>query len=153
MDFPNLMFWNNFRVKAAKMYKVVHIPSNQSSQMLTFHCFVLSHTPSPLCVCVCVCMYIMCACAKSLELCLILYDPVDCSSSRSSVHGILEARILEWVAMPSSRGSSWPRDRTHVSLCLLHWQAGSLPLVSPEKPIYIYTLYMYIIFKNHLRIS
>ena len=40
------------------------------------------------------------------------------------VHGILQARILEWVAMPSSRGSSWPRDETHVSLCLLHWQVG-----------------------------
>ena len=34
---------------------------------------------------------------------------------RISVHGILQARILEWVAMPSSRGSSWPRDWTHVS--------------------------------------
>ena len=34
---------------------------------------------------------------------------------QSSLHGILQARILEWVAMPSSRGSSWPRDRTHVS--------------------------------------
>ena len=41
--------------------------------------------------------------------------------------GILQARILEWVAMPYSRGSSWPRDQTHV-LCRLHWQAGSLPL-------------------------
>ena len=33
----------------------------------------------------------------------------------SSVHGILQAKILEWVAMPSSRGSSQPRDRTHIS--------------------------------------
>ena len=58
-------------------------------------------------------------------------DPMDCCSPGSSVHGILQARILEWVAMASSRGSSWPRDRTHVSLCLLHWQARSLPLVPP----------------------
>ena len=43
------------------------------------------------------------------------YDPVDCSLSGSSVRGILLARILEWVAMPSSRGSSQPRDQTWVS--------------------------------------
>ena len=46
--------------------------------------------------------------------------------------GILQARILEWVAMPSSRESSEPRDRTHV--CLLHWQVGSLPVASHGKP-------------------
>ena len=45
----------------------------------------------------------------------------------SSACGILQARILEWVAIPFSRGSSRPRDRTRVS-CLLHWQAGSSPL-------------------------
>ena len=50
----------------------------------------------------------------------------------SSLHGILQARTLEWVAIPSSRGSSQPRDQTHVS-CLLHLQAGSLPLAPPGK--------------------
>ena len=50
------------------------------------------------------------AAAKSLQSCLILSDPMDCSLPGSSVHGILQARILEWVAMPSSRGSSQPRD-------------------------------------------
>ena len=39
---------------------------------------------------------------------------MDCSSSGSSVHGILQARILEWVAIPFSRGSSWPRGQTQV---------------------------------------
>ena len=48
----------------------------------------------------------MCVCTKSLESCLILCDPMDCSPPGSSVHGILQARILEWVAMPSSKGSS-----------------------------------------------
>ena len=42
-------------------------------------------------------------------------DPIDCSLSGSSVHRILQARILEWVASPFSRGSSWPRDWTQVS--------------------------------------
>ena len=67
----------------------------------------------------------MCVHAKSLQSCLTLCNPMDCSLPGSSVHGILQARILEWVAMPSSRGSSWPRDWTHISLCFLHWQAGS----------------------------
>ena len=44
-----------------------------------------------------------------------LCDPLDCSPPDSSVHGILQARILEWVAMSSSRGSSQPKDRTRVS--------------------------------------
>ena len=40
---------------------------------------------------------------------------MDCSLPCSAVPGILQARIMEWVAMPFSRGASWPRDRTHVS--------------------------------------
>ena len=42
-------------------------------------------------------------------------DPMDCSPQGSSARGILQARILEWIAMPFSRGSSWPRDRTRDS--------------------------------------
>ena len=45
-------------------------------------------------------------CAKSLQSCQSRRDPRDCSLPISSVHGILQARILEWVAMPSSKGSS-----------------------------------------------
>ena len=51
---------------------------------------------------------------------------------RPHVHGILQARILEWVAISSSRGSSQPRLKPCL-LLLLHWQAGSLPLVPSEK--------------------
>ena len=47
--------------------------------------------------------------------CLTLCDPMDCSLPDSSDHGILQARLLEWVTMPSSRGSSQPRDWTCVS--------------------------------------
>ena len=54
-------------------------------------------------------------CAKSLQSCPALCNPMDCSPPGSSVHEILQARILEWVAMPSSRGSSPARDRTRVS--------------------------------------
>ena len=56
----------------------------------------------------------MCLCARLLQSCLTLCDPMDCSPPGSSIHGILQARILEWVAMPFSRGSSWPRDQTQV---------------------------------------
>ena len=44
-----------------------------------------------------------------------LCDPMDCSPPGSSVHGILQARILEWVAIPFSKESSQPRDQTPVS--------------------------------------
>ena len=54
-------------------------------------------------------------CATLLQSCPTLCNPMDCSSTGSSVHGILQARILEWVAMPSSRGSSQRRDQTQVS--------------------------------------
>ena len=47
--------------------------------------------------------------------CLILCDPMDCSLPGSSVHGIFKARVLEWVAISFSRGSSQPRDQTQVS--------------------------------------
>ena len=47
--------------------------------------------------------------------CLTLCNPMDCSLPRSSVHGVFQARVLEWVAISFSRGSSWPRDRTRVS--------------------------------------
>ena len=60
-----------------------------------------------------------CLCAKLLQLCPTLCDAMDCGPPSPSVHGILQARILEWIAMPSSRGASQPRDWTHIS-CLLH---------------------------------
>ena len=70
----------------------------------------------------------------SLSLC----DPRDCGPPGSPVHGLLQAGILEWVAMPSSRGSSHPRDRTCVSCvfcigrCVLYhwatWEAHLFPM-------------------------
>ena len=53
--------------------------------------------------------------AQATQLCPILCDPMDCNLLGFSVHGILQARILEWVAIPFSRGSSWPRDWSLVS--------------------------------------
>ena len=55
-----------------------------------------------------------CVC-KVASVCLTICNPMDCSPPGSSIHGILQARILEWVAMSFSRRSSWPRDQTCVS--------------------------------------
>ena len=66
----------------------------------------------------------MCCWAKLLQLYLTLCDPMDCSLPGSSVHGILQARILEWVAISFSSGSFPPTDRTCISMGLsgnTHW--------------------------------
>ena len=62
------------------------------------------------------------------QLCPTLCDPIDCSPPASSVHRILQARILEWGSRSFSRGSSWPRNRTQISCIyctgrwiLYHW--------------------------------
>ena len=57
----------------------------------------------------------MYVCILITQSCLIICDPMDCSPRGSSVHGIPQARILQWVAIPFSRGSSQPRDQTQVS--------------------------------------
>ena len=58
----------------------------------------------------------VCSVAQS---CLTLCDPMDLSPPDSSVHGIFQARILDWIAISYSRGSSWPRNWTHCS-CVCH---------------------------------
>ena len=56
--------------------------------------------------------------SSGAQSCLTLCDPMDCSPPTSSVHGILQARILEWVAISFSMGYSWPRDQPQVS-CIM----------------------------------
>jgi len=56
-----------------------------------------------------------CCCCLVAQSSPTLWDPIDCGLPGSSVCGISQARILDWVAISFSRGSSWPRDRTHVS--------------------------------------
>ena len=92
------------------------------------------------------------AAAKLLQSCLTLCDPMDCSPSGSSVHGILQARILEWVAMPSCRGSSRPRDQTHVShvscigrRVLYHWLCQGSPFFTA----YFIPNSLYFFFSHH----
>ena len=80
--------------------------------------------------------------------CPTLCDPMRCSPPGSSVHGTLQARILEWVATPFSRGSSWPGDRTQISCTagrlFTIWATREAPkcwgrtlsLLSPSSEIY-----------------
>ena len=88
------------------------------------------------------CVCVVCVCAKYFS-CVWLCDPMDCSPPGFSVHGISQARILEWVAISSSRASCWPRDWTHVCCvsCIgrrvfyhcvtITWEA---PMVGEEPP-------------------
>ena len=87
-----------------------------------------------ICVCVCVCVYVcLCVCcAQVLQLCLTLCDPMDCNLPGSSVHGILQVRILEWVVMFFSRGSSQCKDQTQVSYV---YCTGRWVLYHPEPPV------------------
>ena len=103
-----------------------------------------------------------CVHAQSLQLCLTFCNPMECSPPGSSVCGIIQAGILEWVAIPSSRGSSQPKDWTHVS-CIgrrgffttsTTWEALALlcdpviPLLDtyPQNSRQILIKYTYVIF-------
>ena len=118
------------RVRRAESCRSLHAYSALPEYVHTHahthtHTLTLTHTLTVIpshSVCPCA------VCAKSLQSCPALCDLMDCSLPGSSAHGILQARILEWVAVPSSRGSPPPRDQT---LRLLHLQAGSLPLGFP----------------------
>ena len=84
-------------------------------------------------------MLIMCVRVKSFQLYLTLCDSMDCSLLIPSVRAILQARTLEWVAMPSPGNLPDPGTEPHL-LCLLHWRSCSSSLVSPGKPAFIYSL-------------
>ena len=73
--------------------------------------------------------------------CPILWDPINCSPPGSSIHGIFQARILQWVAISFSSRSSWPRDRTQVShIC--KQQTGSKYEKEYHKAVYCHPAYL-----------
>ena len=81
-----------------------------------------------------------------VQSCLTVCHPIDCSLPGFSVRRILQARILEWVAIFSPRGSSWPRDQTHVSCVgrwiLYHWVSREALLLLPYTKISLCTTWM-----------
>ena len=96
-----------------------------TTQLLDCAFFFSAETPTPALL-----RYAcMLSCFRSVSLC----DAMGCSLPASFVHGILQARILEWIVMPFSRDLPDSGIKP-MSLCLLHWQAGFLPLVSQGSP-------------------
>ena len=97
----------------------------------------------------------MWVCTRSLQFCLTLYNPMDCSPPGSSVHGILQARILEWVAMPSSRDLPDPGIKLMSPASPALW-ADCLPLShqgSPDDKLtsnqtFLYRLYFWMCKEN-----
>ena len=79
-------------------------------------------------------MLYLCVCVLSLSSCLTLCDPMDCRPPGSSVHGILQARILEWNCHALLQGIFPTQGLNPHLLCLLHLQADSLPIEPPGKP-------------------
>ena len=75
----------------------------------------------------------VCSHAKSLQSCLTLCDPMDCNPPGSSVHGILQERILEWFAILPLQGIFQTQGLNRSLFCLLHWQTGSFPVPPPGK--------------------
>ena len=72
--------------------------------------------------------WMLCVHAQSLGSCLTLCDHMDCRPLGTSVHGILQARILKWAVIPLSRGIFLIQESNPCLLSFLHWQADSLPL-------------------------
>ena len=85
------------------------------------------------------------------KLCLPLCDPLNCSLPGSPVHAIIQARILEWVAISSSRGSSWSKDWTYIScigMQVLHqWATSEAP---KSVCFYFACTFIHIAFKLHI---
>ena len=95
----------------------------------------------------------VCVCSVT-KLCLTLCDPMDCNPPSPSVCEIFQASILEWVAISSFRGSSWPRDQTHVSWVFCIGRRILCHLSCPGSSDYawslVFSLYIiFISFKDH----
>ena len=106
--------------------KEYNIKINQQTETLCSRCYIKLNIKI---------LFLMLCCVKSVQLYPTLWDPMDCSPPGFSICGILQAIIVEWVSISYPRGSSQNQGSNSRLLCLLHWQAGSSPLVPPEKPI------------------
>ena len=87
-------------IKVSHGYSLLHASACSCEMYIYIYIYIY------ICIYVHMHIYMQAMCAKSLQSCLTLCDPMDCSPPGSSVHGILQARTQDWVAMPSSRESS-----------------------------------------------
>ena len=110
LDHMVIIFLNFFcgnSILFSRVAVLLFIPANMCTKVLVF-----LHFPSAYYFLFLLIVVVVVLVSQS---CLTLCDPTDCSPPGSSVCGILQARILEWVAIPFSRGSFWCRDRIQVS--------------------------------------
>ena len=97
------------------------IPHSVSTIYIYVSAYWVPHSPCIFLILINVNYCYHCSCTRTSvhvlmpQTCPTLCDPMGCSPPGSSVHGIFQAVILEWVAISSSRASSWPRDQTHIS--------------------------------------
>ena len=118
---PTLLSISTYPFSTSNPFLIPFLPISDSKESFSLLLVTLP-LANPKCCC------FLSVCVKSLQLCPTLFKPMDCSLPDSSFHGIFQAGILEWIIMPSSRGSSRPRDWTHVSCisCIvgryfIHW--------------------------------
>ena len=114
----------------------------------------------PKCCAPCLCWspwenFIAAECVLVSQSCLTLYDPMDCSQPGSPDHGILQARILEWAAIPFSGGSSWPTDGTciflHCRQILYHLSHQGSPYCHAKNNTLILTWFKHATFWSGVR--
>ena len=103
--------WSNWARTHAELTDSVALVSGEKQSDLVTHI----HTSNSFSDSFPIQVIIECVHAELFQSCLTLCDPMDYSLPGYSVHGILRARMLEWVAIPFSRGSSQPRDQTWAS--------------------------------------
>ena len=118
------MSWDYFYIKAytCTLFLSNHFKSCVDGQLDCFHYSAISNEAST--------YILVCLSAQSLQSCPTLCNPMDCNLSAFSVHGILQGRILKWVAMLSSRDLSNPGIKPRSPSL----QADSLPSEPPGKP-------------------
>ena len=114
--FPLMLKWELLDDSVILLLGIYPQNTDSRDQYGSLHCSIIHSSKKRETTCLsvegCVCV---CTRAKLLQSCPTLCDPMDCGLPGSSVHGILQARTLEWLAISFSRGSSRPRDRTQVS--------------------------------------
>ena len=119
--FPNIWVFSNESALLSSVTLVNYLPSLHLGCFLVFDYEWYNSVYLIGCVCAC----------SVIKSCPAFCDPMDCSLPGSSVHGICQARTLEWVAISSTRGSSQPRDLTRVSSIgrqiLYHWTSWEAP--------------------------
>ena len=117
-------------------YSCLRNPMDKGAWRATVHSVAKESDMTCVCVCVCVCVLV----PQSRPT---LWDPMDCYLPGTSVSGALQARILEWVALPFSKGSSRSRDQTQVSCiagrCFTVWATREAHLVTKQQQFWCIT--------------